>query len=104
MKPIAFTEQTVVLQPNPNQMEIDDLPVGTLPIFTDGNQVISCWGLTFWERLRVLWFGKIWLGVHSGHTQPPVWLAAERTMFGKPETMKPVRSEGKERGLDGDET
>lgn len=80
MKPIRFTEQTMVLQPNPAQLEIDGLEVGELPIFTDGSQVISCWGLTLRERLRVLWYGKIWLGIHSGHTQPAVWMDVD-TVF-----------------------
>lgn len=80
MTPIEFTEQTAILHANPNQLEIDGLEVGTLPIFTDGNQVISCWGLSLWERLQVLWHGKVWLGVHSGHTQPPVWLSSD-TVF-----------------------
>ncbi len=81
MKPIPFKDQTTELQPNPDQMVIEGQAVGTLPIFTDGNQVISCWQLSFIERLQALWFGRIWLGIHSGYTQPPVWLSAERSVF-----------------------
>lgn len=81
MKPIEFKDQTIVLQPNPNQTEIDGQQVGTLPIFTDGEQCISCWGLTLAERFKALWYGKIWLGIHAGRTQPPVWLSAENEVF-----------------------
>lgn len=83
MRPVEFTEQTTVLHANPNQTEIDGQAVGKLPIFTDGNQVISCWGLSWRERLSALWHGRIWLGVHSGQTQPPVWMSADKTIFGQ---------------------
>ena len=76
MRPIEFTDQTAVLSANPNQLEIDGQAVGKLPIFTDGDQCVSCWGLTFWERLQILWFGCVWIGIHSGRTQPPVWMSA----------------------------
>lgn len=81
MRPISFPEQTIELKANPNQTEIDGQAVGTLPIFTDGNQCVSCWKLSFMERLKAFVFGRIWLGVHMGATQPPVWLAADKTIF-----------------------
>jgi hypothetical protein len=37
--------------------------------------------MTWKERLSALFFGKVWLSVHSGHTQPPVWLMAEKEIF-----------------------
>jgi hypothetical protein len=81
MKPVSFAEQTKVLNANPNQLEIDGLAVGGLPVFSDGEQCISCWRLNWWERLKVLLFGRVWLGIHMGATQPPVWLCAERSVF-----------------------
>lgn len=81
MQPIAFPTQTIELQPNPNQLEIDGQKVGALPIFTDGDQCVSKWRLTFGERLKVFWYGHIWLGIHSGRTQPPVWLSADKEKF-----------------------
>ena len=50
---------------------------GDLPTFTDGRHCISLWGLSWRERLRVLFTGRVWLWVWSGHTQPPVALSAE---------------------------
>ncbi len=93
MQPIPFQNQTVELQPNPNQLEIDEKPVGILPIWTDGCQCISCWKLSIWERLQILFSGKVWLGIYSGTTQPPIWMSAEteKDIFvetGKPSTDK----------------
>lgn len=81
MHPIQFAEQTVELQPNPNQLEIDGQKVGTLPIFSDGDVCISCWNLSFTERLKAIWYGRVWLGIHTGRTQPPVWLSADKSVF-----------------------
>lgn len=81
MKPIPFKGQTIELQPNPNQLEIDGLEVGTLPIYTDGEQCVSCWKMTFTERLKALWFGNVWIFIHSGRTQPPVAVSVERDIF-----------------------
>lgn len=58
MKPIPFKQQTIELQANPNQLEINGQSVGSLPIFTDGSQCISCWKMTFIERLKALFYGK----------------------------------------------
>lgn len=54
---------------------------GDLPVFTDGNQCISLWSMTWRERLSALFFGRVWLFVHSGQTQPPVGLMASREIF-----------------------
>lgn len=36
-------------------------PYLPLPAYTDHEQTISCWRLTWRERLRVLWSGRLWL-------------------------------------------
>jgi len=54
---------------------------GALPVWTDDKQCISLWRMTWRERLSALFFGKVWLSVHSGQTQPPVWLMAAREIF-----------------------
>lgn len=56
MKPIAFKEQNCVYAEN--QPEYLPLPARK----TDG-QVISCWGLTLRERLKVLLTGRVWYSV-----------------------------------------
>ena len=68
MKPIKFKESNVVYAKN----QPEYLP---LPAFVDPNdkngQVLSCWSLSFKERIRILFHGRIWLSL---------------MMFGKPLT------------------
>ncbi|GAG52146.1 unnamed protein product [marine sediment metagenome] len=54
MKPIEFPEQTMVWAE-------DQEPYLPLPAYTDARQTISCWQLTWRERLRVLFSGRLWL-------------------------------------------
>lgn len=79
MKPLFFKEATVELA-KPDSMT--DEECGSLYIHqTDDNQCISCWTAPFWQRVLFLFHGKLWLGVVSGKTQPPVWLDMTRTIF-----------------------
>lgn len=80
MKPIKFEESNKTLL-KPSSMT--DEECSSLPVFTDGRQCISCWRLTWMERLSALLFGKVWLGILSGYTQAPVWLACSHTIFEK---------------------
>lgn len=50
---------------------------GDLPVYTDGKHCVSCWRPTLKERFYILFRGRIWLGVLSGSTQPPVFVAGE---------------------------
>jgi hypothetical protein len=52
--------------------------VQPLPVYTDGQTVVSCWRMSWRERLSALVVGKCWLAVLSGKTQPPVVLSVER--------------------------
>lgn len=83
MKPIQFPEQTIVLRKPAN---MTDEECASLPVFTDGEQVISCWALTWRERFRVLVSGRVWLGVLSGRTQPPVYIVAKAPFAPSPST------------------
>lgn len=49
-----------------------------LPVWTDGIQCVSCWKMSWRERLSALLFGRCWVMVLSGSTQPPVWVDAEK--------------------------
>ena len=64
-----------------------DEECGSLWVYSDGRQCISCWRLTWKERIKALLFGKVWLFVLSGYSQPPVWLDCDDTVFVK-EDMK----------------
>jgi len=54
MTPVKFPQQTTV-------WARDQPPYHPLPAYTDNQQTISCWRLTYKERLSVLIFGKLWL-------------------------------------------
>jgi len=82
MKPIAFPQATIELQ-KPEGMT--DEECGSLPVFRDGQHCISCWQPTLKERLSILLFGKVWLWVWMGNTQPPVALEGCKTPFEKGE-------------------
>ena len=73
-----FAESHRVLGP-PSTMTSEECDL--LPVYCDGETCLSCWDMTFRERLSALFFGKVWLWVHSGKTQPPVAMTAARTVF-----------------------
>lgn len=80
MEPIHFPEENkMLLAPESKEDLIDPLPV-----WTDGKHTVSCWRMTWRDRLSALLFGRVWLWVWYGSTQPPVMLTAERSPF-KPE-------------------
>lgn len=66
MKPVHFKESFRVLTA-PN--------CGDLHVFTNGKDCISKWKPSFWERIKILFGGCVWLGVSSGDTQPPVFVS-----------------------------
>lgn len=74
MKPIDFPQSTKVLQ-RPETMT--DAECTSLHVWNDGKQCISCWKPSAWERIKILFGQNLWLGVCSGKTQPPVFIAAE---------------------------
>lgn len=67
MEPIEFKEQNVVFAK-------DQPEYRPLPAMRDGSkegQVVSCWQLSFKERIKILFTGKMWMSL---------------MMFGKPLT------------------
>lgn len=75
MKPIDFEQSTKVLQ---KPGTLSDSQCGALPVWCDGKQCVSCWKPSIKERINILFGGNVWLGVMSGKTQPPVFVAGER--------------------------
>lgn len=71
MKPIDFTEANKVLQKPESMTDEQCVP---LPVYTNGEQCVSCWQASWKERWRFLFTGQVWLWVWSGETQPPVAL------------------------------
>ncbi len=54
MEPIAFAEQTMVWAK-------DQPPYLPLPAYSNDTETISCWRLTWSERLKLAWTGRLWL-------------------------------------------
>jgi len=79
MKPIPFPQANKTLT-KPEGMT--DEECGELQVLNAEGQCISCWKMTWRERISALLCGKVWLGVLSGYTQPPVWLICEASPFG----------------------
>lgn len=78
MKPIKFKEANKdLLKPD----GMTDKECGSLPVFSDGTQCISCWKMSWKQRFSALFRGKVWLSVMSPNTQPPVWLQCYKTPF-----------------------
>lgn len=54
MRPVSFPEQSTVWAK-------DQPPYLPLPAYTNERETISLWALTWRERLRVLFTGRLWL-------------------------------------------
>lgn len=79
MKPINFKEATIELK-KPSSMTDEQCSSLHIRQTADGT-CISCWKASLWQRLKFLFHGKIWLGIVSGETQPPVWVDCTNTVF-----------------------
>lgn len=78
MKPIKFKEANKnLLKPS----NMTDEECNSLWVYTNDQECISCWKMAFKQRIKALLFGKVWLSVYSGQTQPPVWLDCDKTVF-----------------------
>ena len=59
MKPIEFKGQNTVYAKD--QPEYQPLPA--LKLDSSNGEVISCWKMTFSERMKVLFTGKVWVSL-----------------------------------------
>ena len=79
MKPIDFKQSTKVLQ---RSADMTDDECSSLHVWSDGTQCVSCWKPSLSERISLVFGGKVWLGVASGSTQPPVFLSGRNVFKG----------------------
>jgi len=78
MKPIEFEYANRLLDPSGHMYSENVTEIVPLPVWTDGEQCVSCWKMSLTDRLSALLFGRVWLAVLSGETQPPVSIQASR--------------------------
>lgn len=75
MKPVNFEHQNVVFAKD--QPDYQSLPA--LKLDTPEGEVISCWGLSFKERIKVLFTGKIWVSLMTfNNPLTPSYLSVNR--------------------------
>jgi len=77
MKPKDFKEQNVVFAK-------DQPPYLPLPAMVDVNsdqgEIVTCWGLSLSERLRVLFKGNIWMTMMTFHKPvTPVYMSTKKS-------------------------
>lgn len=69
MKPVNFKQQNCVFAKD--QKDYKPLPA----FMTKDGMVVSCWRLSFAERLRVLLGGRVWVVIHTfNKSLQPQWL------------------------------
>ena len=85
MTPIPFREQNITYNP-PEGMEDK---CDALPAFRGEGQVISCWHLTLWERIKLLLTGRLWFSVIGNGRRLSGWAWIARSFVNNP-TARPV--------------
>lgn len=75
MKPVEFKEKNVVF----GEGQPEYLPLPAFKNHSELGEVITCWELSFWERIRILFLGKIWLNMIT-FNKPlmPVYLTTKK--------------------------
>ena len=48
------------------------VPIGELPVWTDKEQCVSLWSMSWRERLSALLFGRVWVNLLCGGRHPPI--------------------------------
>lgn len=71
--PRRFPEANKIFT-SPHNMEEE---CGNLPVQVHAQGMLSCWQMSWRERLSALFFGRVWLNTH-GSQHPPVWIAVQR--------------------------
>lgn len=73
-RPVQFDGQNGVLGAPPNAQ----LEVQPLPVYRNGKACISCWELSEDEVREIIMTRQIYLSVHAGISQPPVFIGSRK--------------------------
>lgn len=75
MKPVEFKHQNIIFAKDQPQYQ----PLPALKIESPEGQIISCWKLSFKERIQVLFSGRIWSSLMTfNNPLTPSYLAVNR--------------------------
>ncbi len=82
MRPAKFKQANRTLSPPSGQAYSDNVDgVNALHVWADGEQCVSLWQMSWRERLAALFYGRVWVAVLSGETQPPIYAEASKSYF-----------------------
>lgn len=74
MKPVKFKGANVTFAEDQPQYQ----PLHALRLKDEKGTVVSCWTFGFWERIQVLFFGRVWLRLCTfGRPLQPQMLSVE---------------------------
>ena len=75
MKLVHFDEVNIVFAKNQPQY----LPAPAYKFFIGDGEVVMCWKMNFWEKIKCLFTGKIWVSlVMFGHPLTPSKLSVNK--------------------------
>ena len=82
MKPIKFKDQNITFAKEQPQYQ----PLPALKLNTPEGHVITCWKLSFKERIKVLFFGVVWMNILTFNKalQPSLLSTDRKKMFSLP--------------------
>jgi hypothetical protein len=75
MKPVKFKHQNIVFTKDQPGYQ----PLPALKIDSPNGEVVSCWKLSFKERVKIIFTGRIWLSLITfNRPLTPSYLAVNR--------------------------
>ena len=81
MRPVQFKGSNKRLKPSGTQYSRNVTGVEPLHVWTDSEQCVSRWKMSLRERVSALLFGRVWVALLSGGTQPPTSVSVDRSYF-----------------------
>ncbi len=78
-RPINFDESNCTYKAPDGKSTIT---IKDLKVYKDSKQIISCWKFSLWDKIKLLFTGKLYLGV-LGYSQPPVWIHVDNPFVDK---------------------
>jgi len=72
MNPVNFPQVNSLLYGGSADRFNTGADVSDLQVSKVDNEIISCWKASWWERLSILIYGRVWLRVAASNTHSPV--------------------------------